>query len=412
MRLRSTFTHRDQSRAAPERAWRADSGQVLIIFAVASLVLVGFVALSIDTGFLMAERRQTQSAADAAAMAAAKSLIDGKTSEITVSAQSYGAANAGVPAGSVTVNWPPATGPYAGNDKYVQVTITKDVEKYFVGALYSGNWEVSASAVAGVEPLAANYALLTLDKTNDPGIYMNGNTTIQLIGNRASAYGSTDVDGNGKLDVTGSVDSHGSVSGVGSAPDGIHMNMPYVPDPMANVPKPSPTGLPTRNGCSGNCNLTPGYYKNQTILCKTICNFAPGLYYFENTSVTSQNTKSEMNGAGVMFFFTGTSYFDSKNGEVNLTAPNSTPYSGGKDGVVFWMDRCQPAIDFQGNGDFYMKGIFYAPCSAVSMHGNPGGDSYYGQVIVGTFSVKGTSDFRLNYYSYVDTTRPTVFLVD
>jgi hypothetical protein len=118
-----------------------------------------------------------------------------------------------------------------------------------------------------------------------------------------------------------------------------------------------------------------------------------------------------MNGNGVMFYFTGTSYFDSKNGEVNLKAPTAPAYSGGKAGVVFWMNTCQSAIDFQGNGDFYMEGIFYAPCSAVTMHGNPGGDSYYGQVIVGTFSVKGTSDFRLRYHNYVDTQRPKVFLV-
>lgn len=385
---------------------------MLIIFAVASLVLVGFVALSIDTGFLMAERRQTQNAADAAALAGAKALFDGKTGQITSSGQAYGADNAEVPTGNILVNWPPTSGAYAGNDKYVQVTINKDVDKFFVGALYSGEWEVGASAVAGIEPEVANYALITLDKSKSPGIYMNGNTSITLTGDRASAYGSTDVDGNGNLDVTGSVDSHGSVNGVGSAPDGIRTNMPYIPDPMADVPKPGKPGGTPKTGCSGNCNLTPGYYKNQTIHCKDVCNFAPGFYYFDNTSVTSQNTKSEMNGNGVMFFFTGSSYFDSKNGEVNLQAPATTPYPGGVDGVVFWMDTCQSQIDFQGNGDFYIKGIFYAPCSAVTMHGNPGGDSYYGQVIVGTFSVKGTSDFRLNYYSYVDTTRPKIFLVD
>jgi hypothetical protein len=76
------------------------------------------------------------------------------------------------------------------------------------------------------------------------------------------------------------------------------------------------------------------------------------------------------------------------------------------------MATCQDLIDFQGNGDFFIKGIFYAPCSQVQMHGNPGGDAYYGQVIVGSFSVKGTSDFRLSYHSYVDTKRPKVFLVN
>ncbi|HEX5166846.1 MAG TPA: pilus assembly protein TadG-related protein [Thermomicrobiales bacterium] len=388
----------------------AGQGQVMILFALASLVLIGFVALSIDTGFLMSERRQTQNAADAAALAAAKSLFDGKSGQMVAAAKAYGADNADVSQDNVTVSWPPASGEHAGDNQYVQVTVTKDVEKFFVGALYTGDWKVSASAVAGIEPQGANYALITLDRTHNPGIYMNGTTTIRLIGDHASAYGSTDVDGNGKLYVDGAVDSHGSVSGVGSAPDGIHTNMPYIPDPLDGVPAPSKPAT-VRTGCTGDCDLQPGYYKNQTILCKWVCNFAPGLYYFENTSVKSQSTKSEMNGpGGVMFYFTGSSEFDSKNGGVNLRAPAASPYAGGQEGVVFWSASCNE-INFQGNGDFYMHGIVYAPCADVSMNGTPGGDGVKGQWIVNTFKVVGTSDFRLNYHSYVDTKRPKIFLV-
>jgi uncharacterized membrane protein len=42
------------------RAWHTDvfDGQVLVIFALFSMVLIGGLALSIDTGYLMAERRQ------------------------------------------------------------------------------------------------------------------------------------------------------------------------------------------------------------------------------------------------------------------------------------------------------------------------------------------------------------------
>jgi len=392
----------------------AEPGQVLIIFALATFVLVGFIALSVDAGFLMAERRQTQNAADAAALAAAQSLYRAKKGEIQDAATAYGQLNAGLSA-VVDASNPPLTGDYStvvDKDDYVQVTITKDVDKYFVGALYTGNWSVSASAVAGVEKEPGNYALVTLDKNSSPGIYMNGNTTIVVTGNQASVYASTAVNGNGNLDVTGSIDSYGSVSGAGNAPNGVNEEMPYIPDPMAGVPKPSIPGGPSKNGCSGNCSLQPGYYDNQVIHCKDICTFAPGFYYFDDTSVTAQNTKSEMNGTGVMFFFTGSSYFDSKNGEVNLQAPATTPYTGGKDGVVFWMDTCQSLIDFAGNGDFYIKGIFYAPCSEVHMHGNPGGEAYYGQIIVGTFDVRGTSDFALTYNEYIETERPKVFLVN
>ena len=54
------------------------SGQVLIIFALFSVVLIGALALSIDAGYLMSERRQSQSAADSGAMAAAIALVGNK----------------------------------------------------------------------------------------------------------------------------------------------------------------------------------------------------------------------------------------------------------------------------------------------------------------------------------------------
>src|SRR5688500_1563150 len=59
----------------------AARGQVLIIFAMASFVLIGFVALAVDTGFLMAERRHTQNAVDAGALAGAKSVQRSETAE-------------------------------------------------------------------------------------------------------------------------------------------------------------------------------------------------------------------------------------------------------------------------------------------------------------------------------------------
>src|SRR5690349_11445620 len=75
-------------------AWRREAcdGQAMVIFALFSLVLIGAMAMSVDAGFLMAERRQVQSAADAGAMAAAKAAMDSKSAaEITGTGQSYAA---------------------------------------------------------------------------------------------------------------------------------------------------------------------------------------------------------------------------------------------------------------------------------------------------------------------------------
>ena len=55
----------------------AERGQVLVIFALFLVVLLGFVGVAIDMGRQNAEQRHIQTAADAAALAVCKALIDG-----------------------------------------------------------------------------------------------------------------------------------------------------------------------------------------------------------------------------------------------------------------------------------------------------------------------------------------------
>ena len=52
-------------------------GQVLVIFAFLLVVLLGFTGVAIDIGRQNAEQRHIQTAADAAALAACRALIDG-----------------------------------------------------------------------------------------------------------------------------------------------------------------------------------------------------------------------------------------------------------------------------------------------------------------------------------------------
>jgi hypothetical protein len=384
---------------------------VLIIFALFSMVLVGALAIAIDTGYLMAERRQTQSAADAAAMAAAKAALDGATLDVVrATGKDYGAFNAGVAEGDVTVERPPISGPYAGDNNYVQVIIDNDVTKYFVGALYTGDWGVSAQAVAGIEPLPGDYALITLDSDADPGIYMNGTTGIDITGDNASAMSNSNISGsnNTNFTVDGSIDANDGIESGGGwdAPTGMHPNFPEIDDPLAGT-SPPPKGT-TRTFCSPNCTLQPGHYKDQSITVpnnKTLT-LAAGEYYFENSSMDLLATKSRIQCTGCELYFDSDSVFDPKNGEVSFTAPGT----GIANGIVFWYANCD-ALDLQGNGEMYFEGIFYAPCSDVWMHGNPGSETVNGQVVVNTLDVRGTSDLGIVYTEHFPTERPAIWLV-
>src|SRR5207302_10170033 len=76
------------------RATQKRSGKILVLFALLLPVLLGMTGLVIDGGMVLAAHRQARNAADAAALAAAKDLLSGKslaTAQATAktSVQSY-----------------------------------------------------------------------------------------------------------------------------------------------------------------------------------------------------------------------------------------------------------------------------------------------------------------------------------
>src|SRR5438270_11570441 len=100
-----------------KRARRTGKRGVIILAAVGMMfVLLAFVGLAFDAGYLQWSRRRAQTAADAAAVAAAWALAQGDA--ITTSGQSGSADNGykdstdGV---TVTINTPPSGGSYAAD---------------------------------------------------------------------------------------------------------------------------------------------------------------------------------------------------------------------------------------------------------------------------------------------------------
>jgi hypothetical protein len=387
----------------------------MIIFAIAALVLVGFVALSVDTGFLMAEKRQTQSAADAAALAGAKALFDGNEDEIVSSAKAYGAENAGVSQDAVVVNWPPATGEYAGVEnerEYVQVTISKDVDKFFLGAVYSGDdWEVGASAVAGVELVPSDYGLIAL---GEPGIQLTGTADISIT-NGGSAMSNADIDRNGASNIfvtAGTIDANGTIDeGPGwSAPDGIRDGQPVVPDPIEAAGIAAPT-RPTTLGvtdCGGspprNCTMSHGLYQNQTVDISRTATMGAGVYYFDNADVVLGGDNAHLIGNNVIMYFTNGSTLSITPGTVDLVGHSSFSK------IAIWVAD-DTALDAGGNSDLFVEGIIYAPEAQVTLRGT-GADVVHGQVFVHDLEIVGTGYMGIRYVRTVDTSRPKVFLVN
>src|SRR5262249_18212732 len=134
---------------------RPRRGTIAVLVAVCLTMMLSVVALSVDGGLLLTDRRHAQTTADAAAMAAATVLYDnypnypgkGPRKEATDAAVAVAAANGysndHVPS-NVVVNIPPQTGPYTGKDGYVEVIVEYQQERAFSAIFGSGTLPVKA----------------------------------------------------------------------------------------------------------------------------------------------------------------------------------------------------------------------------------------------------------------------------
>jgi hypothetical protein len=124
----------------------SERGQVLVVFAMSLLVLIGVTGLSVDAGGAFAQRRDQQTASDLAALAAANDyLINGDDAQAIARAQT-------VTAGNGYTNGVDGTVVDVAVDTSNGVEVTVDIEAHhpntFLGVLGFASWQVSTTAAA------------------------------------------------------------------------------------------------------------------------------------------------------------------------------------------------------------------------------------------------------------------------
>jgi Flp pilus assembly protein TadG len=117
--------------ALPRHARR--SGKILILFVFVMTALFGMLGLIFDGGLAQASHRRTQNVADAAALGAAMELMRGAgVTQAKASAEAFVSTFNRLSNASLTVNIPPASGPYAGNANYAEAIITRQYNTMFI----------------------------------------------------------------------------------------------------------------------------------------------------------------------------------------------------------------------------------------------------------------------------------------
>jgi hypothetical protein len=221
-------THPQECKRRPsggrDQAERA--GKVLLTFVVLLPALLALCGLVIDGGVLMGTYRRAQHASDAAATAAARDLVLGRSAtQAEFKAEQIIAGHNDFPDANVTVNTPPSSGAYAGVAGCVEVLLTDEPQTHFGGFIGGGALsQVATRSVAGSRPSTTGAAIVVLDP--DPP-----QLAVPLIGGvlpaLPSLVGGLEIEGLGTLRVDGAVlvntkwrgqDENGETVGEGSSP--------------------------------------------------------------------------------------------------------------------------------------------------------------------------------------------------
>jgi hypothetical protein len=349
-----------------------ERGQVLPLFALVLVVLFGTAALAVDVGSWRYQQRLAQSAADSAAIAGAGELAFPAAADIVAAAQADASANGFSDDGganvTVTVNSPPAAGPYTGNANGVEVVIRKKQPSFFNGVFGMQQW-ISVRAVALLNPNGI-YCVYALAGNIDLGGGGGGGITAPTCGLITNQ--NLVVTGQANVDAV-TIGYVGSGPGGGSYPLAQPMKSLAVTDPCPTIPGCAYLTDLTLNhpgllhtGCQpfpGPSPLPPGEY---CVALTGSLTLAPGLFVLDQ-GMTSGN----MSGTGVTIYNAGANpIVYNGNVDVILSAPTTGPTAGM---VYFQPPSTTASFSFTKNGSsgtVNLIGGFYAPSCDFTFNGD------------------------------------------
>lgn len=402
-----------------------------MVWVVLSLsALVAVMALTLDGGRVFEERRRVQAATDAAALAAAgevyeASFADGvglldlipllprgsqtisiKNAALEVAAR-YGYTDDGTNS-VVTVNHPPASGPFAGDGEYVEVIIRSHIDNTFGRLFTRDRLVVESRAVARGRP--RKFGIITLNATATDSFNVTNDGAVRVRGAsirvNSKAAGSYNYSGNGSIEA----DSH-EVGGTIQQSAGIiigpkRTGAAPTPDPLRGVPPPNPLALPLRAllklniGGSATRVLQPGQYLGGiSISGDSNVTFQPGTYHL-GTGGLSVDDNSVVQGNGVFIYnpstllILGGPISFGGNSTIDLKAANSGTYAGL---LIYQSFFNKNTLSISGNASVQLDGIVYTPGARVRVTSNAVVGSLHagGAFVVDTMEISGNGSVEV-----------------
>lgn len=406
-----------------------DSGQTILMAALMVPVLIAAVGLAANVGSAFDHRRQMQSAADSGAMAGTRALMaDSSISAATLASivnadvTRNGFVN-GANGVTVTVCRPgvdvdcPTQYVYDAVDIAVRVTIEHPRPTFFSGLLGWNSWNVGVKAVAASAPTGmakANIVILD-DQCTSATFNAVGGAPLTIAGrvwvnscdqNAAKANGGGDI-----IAADGVYLTCNLVGVCGGYTEGGGSQFVYppilgnaqIPDPLAALPEPTPTGpiYADPKITTGTHTLYPGIYNQGIDIKGGTVTFAPGIYFISNQPLSLTGGATIL-GDGVMFYAYNGASLSVQNPTTLVTM--SAPASGTYRGIWYFQERAN-ATDAKvtGRAQMNVAGVFYIANSQTTLafDGNTdsGGSAPYTAFVVWRFTISGGATFNGDYSS-------------
>jgi Flp pilus assembly protein TadG len=408
---------------------KSSRGQIVVLFAVILVVLLGFTALAIDSSVIYSDRRAAQNAADAAALAGA-GMAAQNMENLSVIYDNFSCSNPNVINAmgvgvNVAINRAATNnytidndvsdkngvkvtcartdiGPYVDNYVDISVWITAPSNTSFAHLFYSGPIKVTAQSIVRVHPrtnLGFGYAVAAMGTNcSTGGLHGNGNTTIHS--DHAGVFSNSCWDfANGKTHVY--VNDPGG-SGCRYYSGTVNPNwcsVPLVQSPVQLkpylIPAPECKTLPTYGSVSGG-TINPGNYSGINVGSHGTLTMNPGLYCF--TGNVYFGAQATVVGNGVTLYFMNNAGFTVTAGaQMTLSAPLSNGYPAIDGLLIYGAPGNSGTIEMGGHAASNYRGTVYMPDGTIILHGTPQMEAVECQLVGKKVTLEGTSDIYIDY---------------
>lgn len=408
---------------------RSEVGAVAIIVAISATLLFVLAALVVDLGLARDTRRESQNAADAAALAAVNVLYPstgkctdgtatpatGCKSDAASAAKTYAEKNFKISAADwATCSTPPTgfskVGTYPqcisidGVGKHVWVVMPHHEVKFGFGTVTgASSAEIGSAARAVVAAGGVSNCGLCLLGTGSH-VIQNGDVTVNGTSVQTNGSLSTQQN-NGHVTVTGGTVSVQNTANGNILPTPVNTGAGTLADPLAGIalPEPSNSWMNVPAGTKTNiCTQGPGFYNSPTIANN--CTLTTGIYIITGT-LGLAGQKSINATAGVTLYFAcgtassprkclpGASNLGEAGGSMTFagqaTLSIHPPASGLTKGLSIVSDRWNNSeLELRGNGGSTVSGTIYAASGSLGFRGN-GTGSMDSLVVVKDLTFKG-----------------------